>query len=433
MATQIPFEYQSQITKAQRKRKLAEAMLQSSMQGPQIQQSGPVAAKISPFAALASLGSIGLNAFAANKADKQEDAATQQYSTDRQAEMGELTGLSGQDQVKRALASKFPDIQTYGMELQKRHDERTKNWSGVVDKRDPQAAANAIASNEIPQGYEIPPLAAPAFGKSPEGNEVVTTMDENGSQNVQFAPKAQQVNVDTRIAGKEGETALQIMREDLKERQGRALVARDALSANRTAIDALGKGAKSGSQEGLLQELRKVGTLFGINLPETAPTEELRMALGQGILARARQLAPVTAEDVKRLEVILGGVNTDTNALPKMLTVYNAIAAKELQDYQRYVQTQGKSLTNENARNLFSGQEIGFEQPNMSGIPWSMLLGTMQELKARGGDVTQFGFEPDATFDIPNPGMEFPNVSKKSPPPVMTLQDYMKSKQPGAK
>jgi hypothetical protein len=223
--------------------------------------------------------------------------------------------------------------------------------------------------------------------------------------------------------------ALEEVRPTMKSWQEKAAAAKEAIQANGLALEALSRGAKSGGLEGFKQAVRGVAQGFGIDTEKYTETTELQMALGNAVLANARKLAPVTAEDVKRLEQILGSINTDPAALQKMLTEYNGMAAKTLQDANRYFDTTSGLMPTDFSRGVVQAGGIGHEMIPPPGNTLEALR-SLQTLKRQGGDVSQFAvggeqIPANAQFDIRGPR------SAPSGGPVISLDDYLKQKKRG--
>lgn len=418
----IPPEYAAQLAQLQRQKAMAEMLSQRAMapQGTQVITGHAV--KNAP------LGNIAraLTAFMGNRQAGQMDEKLQgilgQVMQARQQALQGAVANPAQGQ-----ASMDPLVRNLAQALVKQRGERSQAGAKILGEAGQTGAAlDVLRSDELPGEYKPAPYKSPSLDMlaGPDGKKipVLTNYDKYG------VPKATmnqgtQVSVDARAAGKEGEMALDVLKADIKERQARALAAKETLSSNRVALEALNEGAQAGGMEGFKQALRKIGQGFGLAFDETASTEQLAMGLGNAVLAKARALAPVTAEDVKRLQAILGSVDTDPTALVKMLTVYNGIAAKELQDFNRYLKTQSENLTNPHARDLLSGQGIGFEMQAPPGNT-TQSLRAIAELMARGGDPSMFavGGEPiarDSTFNLPGSGL--PEKGAKPQAPIVGL------------
>ena len=406
---QMPPEYQAQLQQIMRQRQMAQMLMQQNMAPQGTEVISGHAVRQSPMSQIARALAGLTSAYGVSKSD-QNAAEVARGMSQAQAEEGKrLFGVFQQNPaqgVAEAASSKFPQYQKLAKEWQDALNLRLKGAGEAMSTGgDTQGAVATFQSGQIPTNYQGKQYPAPAISQVPGPNgpiPMVTTTDKFGVQDAKLGSGG--VNVTTKIAGKEGEMALDDLKTEKKDRQARAQIAKESLQSNQTALEALNEGAKAGGGEGIKQAIRKAGQAIGFSAPETASTEQLQMGLGDAILRKARALAPVTGEDVKRLEAILGSVNTDPQALVKMLSIYNSLAVKELQTFNKWVDYQGANLETPYARDLFKGAGIGYEIEPPPGNQTQQLR-AIGELGKRGGDITQFGingqpFEQGAQFDI---------------------------------
>jgi len=400
----LPSDVRAQLQQLLAQQAMQARMSQQAFAPRETQMLGRVAARPSPAAALIS----GLTGYIANRNSQQVGQQSEQVLKDYQGQLSqEMQGFQGLPEVQKIAqgrGSRHPQIQRMAEAMAKERNARLQEaMKGLSSNNDPTGMMQLGSSGAFPAEYKPPVRPGPEFGQvqGPNGQiPYATTTDAKGAKDVKFAPAGTNIN----MPGNEGNAALDMLKTDLAKRQERAQAAKESLGANNLALEALNEGAKVGGLGGFQQAVRKVAQGFGLSLPETAPTEQVSMALGTAVLAKARALAPVTGEDVKRLEAILGSVNTDPAALMKMLSVYNGIAAKELQDYNRYVTEQKGSLKSDYARSLFGGAGIGYEMQAPGGTP-DQSIAAIAEMQKRGGDPSAFNmggtqFPKDATFDL---------------------------------
>lgn len=431
----LPPEYAEKIAKLLRSQQMSQMGMQMGLQGlnaPTQFTGGPAnyAVKKSPLAIIAQ----GLQTYLGQKGISDADAGIAGVKKDAAANLKEqMAGyLSASDpkvQETLAMTSQWPQLQADWKERSKRRQEQLFKVADVTKDRDPKTAIAAALGTGPGEGYGPPELKQGEVKWIPDPNNPgkfipqTTNYDLHNQGKITLGSQGNSVSVDARQASKEGEMALEELRAQLKDKRAGADSAKATLSANRVALEAINAGAKSGGGEGYKQGLRKALQAFNITLPETTSTSELQMALGNNILANARKLAPVTREDLVQLENILGSINTDPAALQKMISVYNGIALKDLQDYNRYVDFQKGNLKSDYARDLFSGAGIGYEMQPPPGDTQQMLR-AIAELQKRGGDVSQFAvggeqIPPDATFKLGAP------AGSPSGGPI-TLDEYLR-------
>lgn len=424
---QMPPEYQAQLQQIMRQRQMAQMLMQQNMAPQNTEVISGHAVRQSPMSQIARALAGLTNAYGVSKSDENAANVARGMSQAQAEEGKRLFGVFQQNPaqgVAEAASSKFPQYQKLAQEWQKSLDARLKGaGEAMATGGDIKGAVGTFGSGQIPTDYQGKTYPEPVVSQvdGPNGKiPMVTTTDKFGVKDAKLGSPG--VNVTTKIGTREGEMALDALKEDKKARQERAQIAKESLQSNQTALQAIAEGAQSGGGEALKQSIRKAAQAFGVNAPETASTEQLQMGLGDAILKKARALAPVTGEDVVRLEKILGSVNTDPTALSKMMAIYNGLAVKELQTYNNWVNTQAQNLETPYARDLFKGAGIGYEVQAPPGNQTQQLQ-AIGELGRRGGDITQFGingqpFEEGAQFDIRGPA---PNVKPGSAQQPLTI------------
>jgi hypothetical protein len=262
-----------------------------------------------------------------------------------------------------------------------------------------------------------------------------TNYDIRGQGKATLGKVGGDTNLDLKVDAKQQENAdkaaFGLVEPGIKRWQEKATAAKEVIQANGLALDAIGRGAKSGGLEGVKQALRGIAQGFNINTDKYTETTELQMAVGNAILANARKLAPVTGEDIKRLEAILGSVNTDPTALEKMLTEYNGMASKTLQDANRYFGATADNMPTPVSQGQVRNEGIGHEMIPPPGNT-SQQMRAIQTLQRQGGDPTGFAIggnpiEPGAQFNIRGP--QAPTGSQAP----MSLDEYLRRMTPGKK
>src|SRR6478752_1590740 len=429
MADQIfPQEYQEQIDAAERKRQLAQMLQQQAMGFKGAQSQGRIASKTSPLAWLKNAGTQIGTAYMAGKAQEEGSAAKKAFEADQIAETQRIQNLPTVDeQIKAGQASKFPIAKQLAKTLYDTQQKRLELGSNALKDADPATAYQIAQSGQMPGAYKLPEPNTPAVKTLPDGTQYIETRDRKGQPGIHFPPKGVNVN----LPGNEANTALDMLKTDLKGRQGSAEIARDTLAANSRAVDALESGAKAGGAEGVKQGIRSALQAFGVNVPENAPTTQLQQALGNELLNNARKLAPVTGTDIKVLEGILGNINSDPTALTKAIAFNHAMALKSLGGYNNYLAEQSGNLKTPYAADLFRGAGSGFEMPNFLIGQAAFQAETARNYKNIGGDLSTFidpvtgkPMDPNTQFNIKQPTAGFPGVNPANAPaaPVETNQ-----------
>jgi hypothetical protein len=405
MSAYTPPEFASKLSRIQRQQAISQALLQNSLTPKGTEVISGRAVRQSPLEHIARLLTGGISAYNLRKGDEEAGDIQGQIAQARQQQVDAL--LANPASADQGMGNPDPMIRDIAKEFAGRRAKRLEGFAGVLKDSNPEAAARAFQTGEIPtEQYQAPDMPKPEFGTDPQGNNYVLTRNRKGEVEVKFAPKPMTI---TNNAPAQRGVAYDSIKPQVAERQTEANVARDAISANRTALEALNEGAKSGSAGKFFQSVRKVAGAFGVDPEGKVPTEKLAMALGENILANARKLAPVTENDLKLLEDIKGSLNTEPQNLVRMLEIMNAVGVKNLQDFGGYIDDVTSGMEPE-FQGILRGQKRGYEVPNLPGNQVQQFR-TLQEMQARGADVSQFrdpsGMQipPDARFDIRGTGL----------------------------
>jgi hypothetical protein len=387
----MPPEYQQRLVQALRQRQLAEAQQMQSLQPLENEVVSGRVVKRNPMEFLAKGLTAYLHGKNASAAGGEATKAQQDFDSARAAELANVQGMPDpKAQIAAALASRFPGVQQYGQQLSKQREDRAGAVAGVMK----EAGDYSGAINAIQQGDPNVPLNRPEpkveYGADPAGNTLAFTRNNKGEIDFKYAPKESNVSVNSTIKGEDTE-ATKFLSGQLEKRQEQALAAKQTLDGVASAVDALQSGADAGGGATVFQAVRKIGDAFGIQLPQTATTDELKGALNDMALSIVQRLpGQASDKDVKFVKETAGLIDTDPAALGRILARFQAIATRELQTFQKYVKEQTGPLASEKARNLFGGAGVGYELPPQMRGPMDYQMRVLQELQSRGGDVTQF-------------------------------------------
>lgn len=378
----LPPEIQQQLDELTRRRQIAMAMQQRSMQPIQMPQGGPVASRINPLAPLLQAMTGFMAGRDASSAEGEMNKVRGQYQTQTSDEIARMLAMPDQEGVTAGLSSRNPIVQALAHQRRQQLEGRVKEAVGAVKESSPARALTIAKTGNIDDS-PLPAIPGPTFGA--QGlNPYAITSNQKGEQKVDWAP-IQSTGINIKLPGYEAQAALETLKSELKERRDLAMGSKEALQSGiNPAIEALNAGASSGGLENYKQAIRKVAGAFGIPFDSTTSTEQLSMALGQQVLANARKLAPVTQEDVKQLQKDLGSITTDPQALRRMLVRTQKLHVQNLDNFNKYVQSQSSNLETPYARDLFKGSTIGFETPPSPGLTPS-LADIQEERRRRGG------------------------------------------------
>lgn len=426
-------EYQTQLDEAMRRKQLAQMIAAQGMKPQQMQMAGRVMPRMSPLSGIAQALTGYLGMQEATSADQAIRQVQDRFSRDQ---LDELSGIlkpqpqqmqmnlggpeepaqdsnvlvppSEKDQIAKALLSRFPMVRAKGLEMEKDYANRLKEFQANVRERDPQAAARAAISGNLPGGWNAPQIPTPTFYNDPAGNALAETTNKFGEKRVIYAPKPNTNTVDIKLPGKEAEMALDITKSSIAERQKMAFAAKETVSSVRGALEALQQGAQAGGGQQAIQFLRKAVQSIGGNLPNTQNTETLTMALGDAVLSALAKVRPASDKDIIFLEKLKGSISTDPGALAEFMARAQAVALADLQEYRQYVDEKSDAMTSPNARQILAGEKVGFDKTvNLPGSQADQFR-TLQEMNNRGADMSEVRIggkplEPGAQFDIRGP------------------------------
>jgi hypothetical protein len=424
----IPFEYQVQEQDIARKRSIAQALLARSQKAvPQAQMFGLHRASpgVLPYinnALDAYLGQRGLG-----QASEEQAAMVRDMQASRTGDMQavqtlangvpkQLTPQAGPPRegqpdlppilqggvkpdikaaIARAMQSKWGNVQAQGLDMLKDQRAQRDAIGKMIGEGDIVAGASYIQGND-PQA-PIPAIKLPAaiFGTDPNGNSYAQTQDlKGGKPTITYAPKAMTV---TQTNG--GKTDIELDKKyiDLLDKSRTEVV--DIPNQIGTIVrtnELLNKGAVTGGGASTFQAVRKFGQAFGVQIPETGLTEEMRMRLGDNILANARKLAPVTSNDVTMLQQLLGSIDTDPSAMREINAM---MLAKNLMTVDRH------NAQVEEVRQQTSGTPSKYNpfrmELNRIDTKDPALLGrTYQLMKEAGHDMSKYTFDGKPVSDI---------------------------------
>ena len=385
----LPLEYQSELEALQRRRQLAQMLAQQSMAQQGTQMAGPIAIQQGPLANIAKL----LTTFVANKADTNAQAESktlaQRAFGEGQTELQNLQGMPTQQaRIAAALASRFPGIRGMGSTWQNQQSKAVEKAAEVLGANgQPGVAVDALANNTVPTSASIPPPPEPKVITAPGlPTPFVQTKDTKGQYGIHFPNMGSSVEV--KLPGKEGELALTRDSEELKARKDAAAAAMSNIATAQRLTDLYQQGLKTGGGAGVIQGARKVAQAFGVDMPETGMTDSARTLLGERILDRAKSLGANPSDaDREAIKQIVGGIDTDPNAVGSLLAWMTGKSLKTLQDYNEFVAIKRQTAR---ADHLYDTADVGIRAPTALFGPKGLQMRTIQALQQEGGDVTKY-------------------------------------------
>lgn len=434
----IPQEYQDQIDQARRRQMIAQMLQQQAMQNKGPQQVGPVAAKISPLAALANVAQMGVGGYLDSSAMSDASTAKSQFEKDQLADLQRIQSTPEPGQVAAAQISKFPQNQAIGRALQGQMEKRREEAAKIAGTAgDEQGAMNLLSGQTPVNQYQAKQYPAPQIKYEVDTNDpsgqrkipYIYNYDKNGRPTISpGSSMTQTVN----LPGKEGELAATREQSELGSMQNQAQTAQATLATAQRLTQALQDGGVTGGGGDLKQTARKFFQAFDINLPETGPTDVARTQLGAGMLANINKLGRnPTDYDEKLMQRLIGSLDTDPNAMPQLIAFMTAQAHKSLQDFGDFVDIKRNGPAAKTYPGLYDTADVGIRTPKELFGPMDLQMRTMQALKQAGGDITRFRdpsgkpFDANSKFDIKNAPLTPPSTPAAVTAPAAAPQIYI--------
>lgn len=138
--------------------------------------------------------------------------------------------------------------------------------------------------------------------------------------------------------------------------------ANEGLTASVEALQAVNDGARMGIAQPAMQVVRKLGAELGIANADTAPTDALSAALKQSVFKDLGGLgAQISDADRKFVTEFSGDLTTDTGALKRMLAIRIAAQIKKVNAHNKQAQAFGRTV-----------EDPGFE--GLAGLPLNIQI-----------------------------------------------------------
>ena len=416
----LPPEYQDQLDAFMRKQKLAQ-ILQARAQNMQAPAQGPVASRISPFSALAGLGSGVLGGYMGNQADEGIRGVQKQYTADEASDVSKMLASPEDQRINMGLNSKFQRSRDLAKIFQTQDEKRRELGSKVYSEAGD--TPNALAAlRGTPVGPSTPPKKADVtWVAGPDGKILpkTTNYDKHGIEHVTLGASGTNVSTEVKLPSDEVKDANKREQEDLAAMQAKARTGQASLATATRLNKVLEENADAGGGASLRQTARKFLSNFGVDLPETGPTDTAKQLFGRGLLENAKSLGiNPTDADAKRIEDIVGTIDTDPASMPRLIALMAANGHKAMQDFNQFVKIKRGGQAAKLYPGLYETADVGIRQPEKLFGSQDLQMRTMEALQQAGGDVSQFQaneidpktgkaamtpFPSDATFTLSPP------------------------------
>jgi hypothetical protein len=425
----IPAEYHTELKTNSYKRALAEMLLKKGMaESKPVQMFGIHAARPSPLAPMIQVLNQRLGMQGLQDADRADTEIVNRAERAQQDDLRSIQNAVNQPNpdIKAAIAqaqlSRYGRTQAYGAELQKQQATKLMEIGKLQGSTDPIAGAKFIQADNAQAPIAPLTILQPEFITTPTGAGAVVTRDLKGGRPVVgYEPKAAktEVNVDARVGAKTDTELDQETIKMIKKSKDDSADAQSSISAAVRANQLLNQGADAGGGATPRQAARKFAQAFGVNVPETGMTEELRQRLGENVLANARKLAPVTGNDVILLQQLLGSIDTDPDALREINALMLAKGLMTQDKHNKFV---------ESSRAVSSGNPAKYdpfkiERQKLDTHDPALLGRAYQLMQESGHDMSGYSFDgkpvSQASFNIRFTGREphaaVPSVTGRVP------------------
>jgi hypothetical protein len=470
----LPSQYQDPLNLANQKQMIAQFLTMQALQPHLPQQIGPQAAKISPIAGLASVLGPILGTKAMADAAGQASAIRQQYATDTQgllnnmqrmsqgtpgildtnpagpptedgiepAAVGTLPGTgtapNPQGAINLGLTSMNPMAQSLATALQSQEMARQKNIADAyasgknVDQQLQvlgQPAPVAVAAPLPPGPKPIPPTTnfIPVPG-SDGTQQVAQTVEQDPNTGAMTVTRGGTV-VGKNLPQEAASAGIAGQAETLNSAQQSALLGQKIQGQVASAVRALQEGALSGGGADIKQQVSKVLQAFGVDVPSTASTDQLKNSL-TGLLTDYGKIfgSRVTNLDLNNVKQYVGTLDTDPKAMASILASLSAAGIKSIQDYGSMIDAR-KGMPSVPGFNpdLLTGAQLQNAPMGLPG-PQNLQMLTLQALHDYGGDISKYvvpgtkgeTFAPNSTFNIAPQAITptAPNAGQPSPTPA---------------
>lgn len=430
----LPPEYLAEIQAAQKRQALANALLTKGMGFAGEKSQGRLAARTSLGTLLAANAGGMLGGLAGEDAQKVINTTRERAGNDQRAELVRMQGLPEAERINSGLASRWSGVRAEAGAQRKISEDRRAAATRAAGQAGDSELAVRLANGMALGDYQGPTRKEPVV--STEGDQkFITNYDKNGVPTKTAVGRG--VNITNMIPGNEARIAQEAFETGFKPRQEGADAAKNVLTATTRAVDALQRGAQAGGLENSKQAVRSILQGFGVNAPATAETDELRMALGNAILAEAGKIKPVSNNDMEILKTYSGQIASDPTALARMLAHSQAYSFRTLKQYGQYVDEQASTITTPAIRDRLSGAKVGYDAPKQFTGPLAHQLEVIRQLQLAGEDITGFNdpatgkpFDPQTRIQV-NPAGGYPGVqgklaspaAKKETPPAKAYTD----------
>lgn len=412
----LPLDLADEAGGEERKKQIALALLKQLMGGAPTPEKTRILGKQSWGSILANAGAQGLAQNSLASADKGlgeiRKRGEEQYTQGVQS-------LTGASDPKKAIAdlmsSNHPMLRAFAsaqekgrLEQEKLAAEQKQKGAEEQGRSVREAAQRAAAAGNPQLAQEIlstGKIPTTPFTRTTIPPEEVTIPDPNNPGKVLKAWRetdpvtgkitmrpmtgGQSITVENRMAGTEKAIDLEAERKELTDRQEKAQKAQKGLASSQRVRNLLRDGATAGGFTTPVQTARKFASLFGMNIPATGFTDELKSELSRRMVADVNLLGrQPTDKDAEIMQSIVGSIDTDPRALAKLSAYLEASAIKDIDDFGSFVDKKRTNALNPNLK-LYDTADTGINRNYR-------VSGSVQHALAVAQALVQEGLPPEA-------------------------------------
>ena len=388
---QLPMDFAARSAALERRRQLAQTMLQSGLTPRQGQMVGPHFVAPGWAGALSQIAQVAGGHFMGKQVEQDQAALNKDYQSglaeglekylrtregtpggvmneqqvsdlmlnDKAPELAEPVKADPRRAVIEAMTSQFPELQKIGqMELgamlkpKGRDPSMIKEAGGrfydLSSGQPVEIGGNEFGGIEVINGDTYQRGPGGKLFKLDNATKVSTVVNNNPTQ--AGLKKYQEAVGESLAPGGKSRVA--------------AEQAQEGLTASVEALQAVNDGARMGIAQPAMQVVRKLGAELGIANAETAPTDALSAALKQSVFKDLGGLgAQISDADRKFVTEFSGDLTTDTGALKRMLAIRIAAQIKKVNAHNKNVAAFGRTAEDPNFEGL-AGMPLNIQIPD---------------------------------------------------------------------
>ena len=346
---------------AERKKQIANMLLQRGLQGPAPMQQGRIASRMPALAALAPIFQSAIGGWQQKKATAEQADVKQKAATTYASGVEGLMNAPNKDiAITSALGSAIPGLrqmaekQRIEQQAQIKADAERQQAAviagakGLMDSGDLSAGLGALRDRQLPGNYSLRPQEAPdiQFKQTPDGKNLpfVTETDKYGRKSVKFGPAGSSTTTNVNLPGTKQLNAAEesigkMVGPELKEIRTNAQKRISELQAAERMSDLLSDprvitGFAANAKTGIASFGAALGITDG-DIP--GKTQSLLTDMAKQVLANAKNLpGPASDKDILFLQKAAAGeITFERGAIQRLVSISKLVAHNDLVDLKQ--------------------------------------------------------------------------------------------------